>query len=94
MAVGTEAALEQTLFGAISLRSGRADAEFQVLAAKVVAGRAAIDNAAHCIQIHGGMGYTDEHNAHLYLKRAHVLDHFFCGSRTSLSALLAADPAQ
>ena len=36
MAVSTEAALEQTLFGAISLRSGRADAEFQVLAAKVV----------------------------------------------------------
>jgi alkylation response protein AidB-like acyl-CoA dehydrogenase len=94
MAVSTEAALQQTLFGAISLRSGRTDAEFQVLAAKVVAGRAAIDNAAHCIQIHGGMGYTDEHNAHLYLKRAHVLDHFFCDSRVSLSALLAADPAQ
>jgi alkylation response protein AidB-like acyl-CoA dehydrogenase len=93
MAVSTEAALQQTLFGAISLRSGRT-AEFQVLAAKVVAGRAAIDNAAHCIQIHGGMGYTDEHNAHLYLKRAHVLDHFFCDSRVSLSALLAADPAQ
>ncbi len=94
MAVSTEAALQQTLFGAISLRSGRPDAEFQVLAAKVVAGRAAIDNAAHCIQVHGGMGYTDEHNAHLYLKRAHVLDHFFCGSREGLSALLAADPAQ
>jgi alkylation response protein AidB-like acyl-CoA dehydrogenase len=44
--------------------------------------------------VHGGMGYTDEHNAHLYLKRAHVLDHFFCGSREGLSALLAVDPAQ
>jgi alkylation response protein AidB-like acyl-CoA dehydrogenase len=94
MAVAAEAALQQTLFGAISLRSARADAEFQVMAAKVVSGRAAIDNAAHCIQVHGGMGYTDEHNAHLYLKRAHVLDHFFCGSRQGLSALLAADPAQ
>jgi alkylation response protein AidB-like acyl-CoA dehydrogenase len=94
MAVGTEAALQQTLFGAISLRSGRADAEFQVMAAKVISGRSAVDNAAHCIQVHGGMGYTDEHNAHLYLKRAHVLDHFFGDSRTSLSALLAAGPAQ
>ena len=94
MAVGAEAALQQTLFGAISLRSGRPDAEFQVLAAKVVAGRAAIDNAAHCIQIHGGMGYTDEHNAHLYLKRAHVLDHFFGSSRDSLAGVLAAAPAQ
>ncbi len=94
MAVAAEAALQQTLFGAISLRSGRADAEFQVLAAKVVSGRAAIDNAAQCIQVHGGMGYTAEHNAHLYLKRAHVLDCFFSSSRKSLSALLAAGPAQ
>jgi alkylation response protein AidB-like acyl-CoA dehydrogenase len=94
MAVAAEAALEQTLFGAISLRSGRADAEFQVLAAKVVAGQAAIGNAAACIQVHGGMGYTDEHNAHLYLKRAHVLDHFFGTSRDSLAGLLAAEPAQ
>jgi hypothetical protein len=94
MAVATEAALQQTLFGAISLRSGRADAAFQVMAAKVVSGRAAIDNAAHCIQVHGGMGYTDEHNAHLYLKRAHVLDHFFGSSRMSLAAVLAAEPAR
>jgi alkylation response protein AidB-like acyl-CoA dehydrogenase len=93
MAVATEAALQQTLFGAISLRSGRPDAEFQVMAAKVVSGRAAVDNAAHCIQVHGGMGYTDEHNAHLYLKRAHVLGHFFGSSRESLAAVLAAAPA-
>jgi len=93
MAVAAEAALQQTLFGAISLRSGRVDAEFQVMAAKVVSGRAAIDNAAHCIQVHGGMGYTDEHNAHLYLKRAHVLDHLFGSGRDSLAAVLAAEPA-
>jgi alkylation response protein AidB-like acyl-CoA dehydrogenase len=94
MAVAAEAALEQTLFAAISLRSGRPDAEFQVLAANVVAGRAAIDNAAAGIQVHGGMGYTDEHHAHLYLKRAHVLDQFFGTSRDSLGALLAAAAAQ
>ena len=94
MAVAAEAALEQTLFAAISLRSGRADAEFQVLAANVVAGRAAIDNAAAGIQVHGGMGYTDEHHAHLYLKRAHVLGQLFGTSRDSLAGLLAATPAQ
>jgi alkylation response protein AidB-like acyl-CoA dehydrogenase len=92
MAVAAEAALEQTLFGAICLRSGRDDAEFQVMAAKVVSGRAAVGNAAHCIQVHGGMGYTDEHNAHLYLKRAHVLDQFFGSSRESLAGVLAANP--
>jgi alkylation response protein AidB-like acyl-CoA dehydrogenase len=94
MAIAAEAALEQTLFGAISLRSGRPDAEFQVLAAKVVSARAGIDNSAACIQVHGGMGYTDEHNAHLYLKRAHVLAQFFGGARQGLAALLAAAPAQ
>ncbi|HEY6787788.1 MAG TPA: acyl-CoA dehydrogenase family protein [Trebonia sp.] len=94
MAVAAEAALQQTLFGAISLGSGRGDAEFQVLAAKVVAGKAAIANAQAAIQVHGGMGYTDEHDAHLYLKRAHVLDHFFGSSRDSLAGVLAAAPAQ
>jgi alkylation response protein AidB-like acyl-CoA dehydrogenase len=94
MAIAAEAALEQTLFGAISLGSGRPDAEFQVFAASVVAGRAAIDNSAASIQVHGGMGYTDEHDAHLYLKRAHVLSRFFGTSRGSLASLLAADPAQ
>jgi alkylation response protein AidB-like acyl-CoA dehydrogenase len=93
MAVAAEAALQQTLFGAISLRSARGDAEFQVLAAKVVASRAAIANAQATIQVHGGMGFTDEHNAHLYLKRAHVLDHFFGSSRDNLAGVLAAGPA-
>ncbi|MDN5913934.1 MAG: acyl-CoA dehydrogenase family protein [Pseudonocardia sp.] len=94
MAVSAEAALQQTLFAAVSLRSGRADAEFQVRAAKVVAGRAAITNAAETIQVHGGMGYTYEHDAHLYLKRAHVLDQLF-GSRTAqLAPLLAQEAAQ
>jgi alkylation response protein AidB-like acyl-CoA dehydrogenase len=92
MAVAAEAATAQTLFAAISLRSGRADAQYQVLAANVLAGRAAIGNAAGCIQVHGGMGYTDEHDVHLYLKRAHVLDQFFGTGRDSLRGLLAAQP--
>jgi alkylation response protein AidB-like acyl-CoA dehydrogenase len=94
MAVAAEAAWEQTLFAAISLRSGRADAEFQVLAAHVVAGRAAVGNAAASIQVHGGMGYTYEHDAHLYLKRAHVVEQFFGSTRERLGSLLAQEAAQ
>ncbi|MCW2945724.1 MAG: putative Acyl-CoA dehydrogenase [Actinoallomurus sp.] len=94
MAVASEAAWEQTLFAAISLRSGRADAEFQVLAANVVAGRAAIDNAAATIQVHGGMGFTYEHDAHLYLKRAHVIEQFFGSTRDQLDDLLSQEAAQ
>jgi len=94
MAVAAEAAWQQTLFAAISLHSGRADAEFQVLAAKSVAGRAAIGNSESNIQIHGGMGFTYEHDAHLYLKRAHVLDQLFGAPRDHLGTLLALEAAQ
>jgi alkylation response protein AidB-like acyl-CoA dehydrogenase len=94
MAVAAEAAWEQTLFAAISLHSGRADAEFQVLAAKAVAGHAAVDNSEGTIQVHGGMGYTYEHDVHLYLKRAHVLEHFFGSPREHLSGLLTQGAAQ
>jgi len=66
MAVATEAALQQTLFGAISLRSGRADAEFQVMAAKVVSGRAAVDNRG---ALHSG---ARRHGLHRRAQRAPV----------------------
>jgi alkylation response protein AidB-like acyl-CoA dehydrogenase len=94
MAVAAEAALSQTLFGAVALTAGRADREFQVLAGKIIASRAAIDGAAANIQIHGGMGFTYEHDAHLYLKRAHVLDLLFGRRADDLAALLAHEAAQ
>ncbi|GAB2983182.1 acyl-CoA/acyl-ACP dehydrogenase [Amycolatopsis acidiphila] len=94
MAVAAEAAWQQTLFAAISLRSARPDARFQVLAAKAVAGRAAIDSAEAAIQVHGGMGYTYEHDVHLYLKRAHVFDQCFGSPRDHLGDLLAQEAAQ
>jgi alkylation response protein AidB-like acyl-CoA dehydrogenase len=94
MAVAAEAALQQTVFAAVSLVAGRPDAEFQVLAAKVVAGRAAIRSAAECIQVHGGMGYTYEHDAHLFLKRAHVLDQLMGSAVDHLAPLLAQEAAQ
>jgi alkylation response protein AidB-like acyl-CoA dehydrogenase len=94
MAVAADAAWQQTLFAAISLCSGRADARFQVLAAKAVAGRAAIDSAEAAIQVHGGMGYTYEHDVHLYLRRAHVLEQCFGSPRDHLADLLAQEAAQ
>jgi alkylation response protein AidB-like acyl-CoA dehydrogenase len=45
--------------------------------ARVLAGRAALDNARSCIQVHGGMGFTWEVDAHLYLKRAWILSTSF-----------------
>lgn len=47
-----------------------AETEWAAWAAGVVGGRAAVRVAEECIQIHGGIGYTWEHPAHRYLRRA------------------------
>ncbi len=59
-----------------------------VASAKVTAGEAALGNAKTCIQVHGGMGYTWEVDAHLYLKRAYVLESTF-GTRDDWADHLA-----
>ncbi len=45
--------------------------------AKITGDHAATQCGKHCIQVHGGMGYTWEVDAHLYLKRAWVLEQAF-----------------
>jgi 3-oxochol-4-en-24-oyl-CoA dehydrogenase len=41
----------------------------------------AVDNAKDCIQVLGGIGFTWEHDAHLYLRRALALRHLLGGTR-------------
>jgi alkylation response protein AidB-like acyl-CoA dehydrogenase len=94
MAVRAEAAGAQALFAAVCVGEGRADAGFQASAAKVVAADAAIRNAAATVQIHGGIGFTFECDAHLFVKRAHVLDQLLGDSRAHLDLLLASEPVQ
>ena len=48
----------------------RAQAEFAAGVAAVVAVDAAVECAHECIQVLGGIGYTWEHDAHLYYRRA------------------------
>jgi alkylation response protein AidB-like acyl-CoA dehydrogenase len=72
MAVNTEAAATHTALAALSLAEGMGDAGFQVAAAAMVANRAAKANGEECIQIHGGMGFTMECDAHLFIKRAYL----------------------
>lgn len=48
-------------------------------AAAAVAFDAAVDSAKDCIQILGGIGFTWEHDAHLYLRRAVALRQLFGG---------------
>ncbi len=46
---------------------------FAAASAATIAVRAAYDDAQLCIQVHGGIGFTWEHDAHLYLRRALAL---------------------
>jgi alkylation response protein AidB-like acyl-CoA dehydrogenase len=49
------------------------DVDRAVAAARILAVTASGDNARDCVQVHGGMGYTWEVDAHLFAKRAYVL---------------------
>lgn len=74
MAIASEAAWCQTIFAAIAIREGRDDAAFHVTAAKILATDAALKNGAQNIQVHGAFGFTADCDAHLFLKRAHVMN--------------------
>jgi alkylation response protein AidB-like acyl-CoA dehydrogenase len=89
MAVQAELALAQTLFAALATDEGRADAEFHALSAHLVASQGAESSAAATVQILGGMGFTFEHDAQLYVKRAYVMSLVFGGTGALLNQLLA-----
>ena len=58
--------------------------------AKAVAGRSARTVARHCQQVLAGIGFTTEHDLHLYVRRAIVLDRLLGDSR-SLTRRLGED---
>ncbi|WP_329562896.1 acyl-CoA dehydrogenase family protein [Kitasatospora sp. NBC_01266] len=53
-----------------ALATGAADTEILVAVAASHCGTVAVRAAEECVQLHGGIGMTWEHPAHLYLKRA------------------------
>ncbi|MDE1154068.1 MAG: acyl-CoA dehydrogenase [Micavibrio sp.] len=89
MAIRARAASAQTAFASIAVRDGRADADLQIASASLVASDAALRNATIAIRVHGGMGFTAECDVHLYLKRAHLLDHLNGGARLHQEKLLS-----
>jgi alkylation response protein AidB-like acyl-CoA dehydrogenase len=88
MAVQAQLAYAQTLFAALCIDEGRNDAELHALSAHMVASQAAESSAAATIQILGGMGFTFEHDAQLYVKRAYVLSLLLGGTSALLNRLL------
>ncbi|MFD7974721.1 acyl-CoA dehydrogenase family protein [Streptomyces sp. NPDC059071] len=53
-----------------ALATGAPDAELTVAVAQAYCSKAAVHAAEECVQLHGGIGMTWEHPAHLALKRA------------------------
>lgn len=87
MAVRAELLSAQLDMAAIATRDGRDDADFQVASLRRLAPKAALANARRAIQIHGGIGFSAEANAHHFLKHAHVLRQL--GGTRDLMALAA-----
>lgn len=90
MAVRVEAARAQLWYAAAALKEGRDEAATHLNAAKHLANQAGVANADACIQLHGGIGVTEEHDAHLLLKHALLLSRIFGSKRWLLGELLHA----
>lgn len=73
MAIAARCARDQAGFAAVAVDDRREDAAFQVDCALLAAGTAALENSGMNIQVHGGIGFSDEAEPHLLLKRAQLL---------------------
>jgi alkylation response protein AidB-like acyl-CoA dehydrogenase len=74
MAVRQRLAWYQTSLACLKLEAGAKDAALQVASAKLLAAEAAHENGRACVQLHGGIGFQAECDAHWFLKRARVYD--------------------
>jgi alkylation response protein AidB-like acyl-CoA dehydrogenase len=91
MALRGEAARCQLWSAAAAFKERRSDAQAHLDAAKHLADRAAVSNADVDIQLHGGIGVSAEHDAHLLLKHSLLLARLFGSKRSLLARLLHAE---
>jgi alkylation response protein AidB-like acyl-CoA dehydrogenase len=87
MATAAEVALATTCYASVLFDEGDQAAWITALSAKQSSAHAALLNCRENIQNHGGIGFTYEHDAHLYLRRTHTLTELF-GSRVENLAQL------
>lgn len=69
---------------AVAAGEGEARALGLALLARVQANEAYVAIADDCVQLHGGIGFTWEHECHHYLKRAWLNRHLFGGEDDAL----------
>jgi hypothetical protein len=92
MALAARCAGDQVSFAAVALDDDRDDAVLQVESAFYVAGSAAIENSGRNIQVHGGIGFSDEASPHRLLKRARVLVEIAGGLEAALTRIADCSP--
>lgn len=90
MAVRAEEAKAQLFLASVALADRMPDTALQVAAARVLAETAALQNSDDNIQLHGGIGVTDEFDAHFLMKRATVATLWFGDLRSHLNHVLNA----
>jgi alkylation response protein AidB-like acyl-CoA dehydrogenase len=75
MALVSEQAWSAVYYAAMTIDADDPELHRAAHVAKVMAGDAAKLNAKDAIQIHGGIGYTWEHDLHLYIRRAYASEY-------------------
>jgi alkylation response protein AidB-like acyl-CoA dehydrogenase len=73
VAIGLEMARPLLHGAALSVRDGSADARRDISAAKVACGDAAYRASRIALQVHGAIGYTQEHDLSLWLTKTRAL---------------------
>lgn len=94
MKLWSESIQATTQAAATAVAQRAADANQLVRVAKSYVGDRALELIQDCVQLHGGMGVTWEHDIHLYLRRATVNRNLYGTPRehrTALAALLLAN---
>jgi alkylation response protein AidB-like acyl-CoA dehydrogenase len=90
MAIRAESALCQAAVASLMLSDNDPGAAFHGTACKLVSIDAALKNSSQNIQVHGAIGFTAEADAHLYLKRAHVMDQLWGDTTVQRERMLLA----
>jgi len=88
MAIAGFAVVGELFQAALLVEAGTPDASFHAANAYVLATGGARASTADNIQNHGGMGFTWEQDAHLYLKRALLLERLLGPQRLAHKAIL------
>ena len=89
MAIRCESVRALLYHASITLTDNLTTGLFDTDSLKALAIDAAQQNANTAVQIHGGMGYTQEMDIHLFVKRAQLLSTLFGSERSHLKKLLA-----